>query len=42
MLGKPNPFAPVMMPKRVALTDPVQQLSKVLGGGPQKFVRLEW
>ncbi len=37
LLGKPNPFAPVVMPERLALTDPAQQVTEVIGSGPYKF-----
>jgi len=41
LLGKPNPFAPVIMPERLALTEPTQQVTEVIGSGPYKFVMRE-
>ena len=41
LLGKPNPFAPVVMPERLALTDPGQQVKEVIGSGPFKYVMSE-
>jgi peptide/nickel transport system substrate-binding protein len=41
LLGKPNPFAPVVMPERLALTDPGQQVTEVIGSGPFKYVMSE-
>ena len=38
LLGKPNPFAPVVMPERLALTEPGQQVTEIIGSGPYKFV----
>ena len=37
LLGKPNPFAPVVMPERLALTAPGQQVTEIIGSGPYKF-----
>ena len=37
LLGKPNPFAPVVMPERLALTEPSQQVTEIIGSGPYKF-----
>jgi peptide/nickel transport system substrate-binding protein len=41
LLGKPNPFAPVVMPERLALTEPGQAVKEVIGSGPYKFVMNE-
>ena len=41
LLGKPNPFAPVVMPERLALTEPSQQVTEIIGSGPYKFVMRE-
>jgi len=38
LLGKPNPFAPAIMPERLALTEPSQQVKEIIGSGPYKFV----
>jgi peptide/nickel transport system substrate-binding protein len=41
-LGKPSSNVPFMMPKRVADTDPNQQISDFTGSGPFVFVRDQW
>ncbi len=41
LLGKPNPFAPVIMPERLALTEPSQQVKEIIGSGPYRFVMNE-
>jgi len=41
-LGKPSSNVPFMMPKRVAETDPNQQISDFTGSGPFVFQRDEW
>jgi peptide/nickel transport system substrate-binding protein len=41
-LGKPSSNVPFMMPKRVAETDPNQQISDFTGSGPFVFKRDEW
>lgn len=41
-LGKPSSAVPFMMPKRVAETDPNQQISDFTGSGPFVFKRDEW
>jgi hypothetical protein len=41
LLGKPNPFAPVVMPERLAMTEPGQQVREVIGSGPYRFVMKE-
>ena len=33
--GKPNPFAPVVMPERLALTAPGQQVTEIIGAAPK-------
>ena len=41
MLGKQNPFAPVIMPERLASTPPAQQISEVIGSGPFRYLMNE-
>src|SRR5215472_14798957 len=41
-LAKPDANVPVIMPKRLAQTDPNQAISEVIGSGPFKFVKEEW
>jgi peptide/nickel transport system substrate-binding protein len=41
-LAKPDANVPVIMPKRLALTDPNQAVSEIVGSGPFKFVKEEW
>jgi peptide/nickel transport system substrate-binding protein len=41
-LAKPDANVPVIMPKRLAETDPNQAISEVIGSGPFKFVKEEW
>lgn len=41
-LGKPSSNVPFMMPKRVAETDPMTQISESIGSGPFMFKRDEW
>ncbi len=41
-LGKPSSNVPFMMPKRVAETDPNEQISDFTGSGPFIFKRDEW
>jgi peptide/nickel transport system substrate-binding protein len=41
LLGKQNPIAPAIMPERLAMTDPGQQVKEVIGSGPYKFVMNE-
>ena len=41
-LSKPSSNVPFMMPKRVADTDPNQQISDLTGSGPFIFKRDEW
>jgi peptide/nickel transport system substrate-binding protein len=41
-LGKPSVVVPFMMPKRVAETDPFQQLNVYIGSGPFILKRDEW
>jgi peptide/nickel transport system substrate-binding protein len=41
MLGKQNPFAPVIMPERLASTPPSQQVAEVIGSGPFRYVMNE-
>jgi peptide/nickel transport system substrate-binding protein len=41
-LGKIDSNVPFMMPKRLAETDPDEQISEVIGSGPFRFVADEW
>lgn len=41
LLGKPSPYAPAVMPERLALTEPGQQVKEVIGSGPYRFVMSE-
>jgi peptide/nickel transport system substrate-binding protein len=41
LLGKQNPFAPCIMPERLAKAAPSQQVTEVVGSGPYRFVAAE-
>lgn len=41
-LGKIDSNVPFMMPKRLAETDPNEQIKEVIGSGPFKFIAEEW
>ena len=41
-IGKPSVVVPFMMPKRVAATDPFQQISDYTGSGPFILKKEEW
>ena len=41
-LAKPDANVPVIMPKRLAATDPNQAITEVVGSGPFKFAKDEW
>lgn len=41
-IGKPSVVVPFMMPKRVAETDPFQQISDYTGSGPFILLKEEW
>ena len=41
-LGKPDANVPVIMPKRLASTDPNEAVTEIVGSGPFKFVKDEW
>ena len=41
-LAKPDANVPVIMPKRLAVTDPNQAITEVVGSGPFKFAKDEW
>ncbi len=36
-LGKTSPFVPVIMPERIARTDPFTQVTEMIGSGPYRF-----
>jgi peptide/nickel transport system substrate-binding protein len=37
-LGKPNSYLAVMMPERLAQTDPIRQVPELIGSGPFRYV----
>ena len=41
-LGKISSNVPFMMPKRLAETDPFEQVPEIIGSGPFRFVKEEW
>jgi len=41
-IGKISSNVPFMMPKRIAETDPFEQISEYIGSGPFVFVKEEW
>ena len=41
-IGKISSNVPFMMPKRLAETDPFEQIPDVIGSGPYRFVKDEW
>ncbi|QCI69303.1 ABC transporter substrate-binding protein [Phreatobacter stygius] len=41
-LGKLSSPVPFMMPERLALTDPSQQIKEAVGSGPFRFLASEW
>jgi peptide/nickel transport system substrate-binding protein len=41
-LGKVSPSPPVIMPERLAMTDPFKQITEVVGSGPFRFVKDEY
>jgi peptide/nickel transport system substrate-binding protein len=41
-IGKISSNVPFIMPRRVAETDPFEQVEEVIGSGPFKFVKDEW
>jgi peptide/nickel transport system substrate-binding protein len=41
-IGKISSNVPFMMPKRLAETDPFEQVPEIIGSGPFKFVKDEW
>lgn len=41
-LGKPGSNVPVMMPERLAQTDPTKPVDEVIGSGPFVFLKDEW
>ena len=42
LLGKISSNVPFMMPKRLAETDPFEQVPEIIGSGPFIFVKEEW
>ncbi len=41
-LAKPNGMLPVVMPERLAKTDPSKQVSEMVGSGPYRFLKNEF
>jgi peptide/nickel transport system substrate-binding protein len=41
LLGKPTPYSSAIMPERLALQSPGQQVTEIIGSGPYKFVMRE-
>ena len=41
-LGKANPPLTVIMPERIAATDPFKLITEYVGSGPMKFAKDEW
>jgi peptide/nickel transport system substrate-binding protein len=41
LLGKPTPYSSAIMPERIALLPPGQQVTEIIGSGPYKFVMRE-
>jgi peptide/nickel transport system substrate-binding protein len=41
LLAKPTPYASAIMPERLALAAPAQQVTEIVGSGPYKFVMRE-
>jgi len=41
-IGKISSNVPFMMPKRLADTDPFEQVAEIVGSGPFKFIKDEW
>ncbi|MCG8355714.1 MAG: ABC transporter substrate-binding protein [Kiloniellales bacterium] len=41
-IGKISSNVPFMMPKRIAETDPFEQIPEIIGSGPFKFSKDEW
>ena len=41
-LGKTQPSVPVIMPARIAATDPFKQVTEIIGSGPFRFVAGEY
>ena len=41
-IGKISSNVPFMMPKRLADTDPFEQVPEIVGSGPFKFIKDEW
>ena len=38
LLAKPTPLTPVVMPERLARTEPAKQVAEIIGSGPYSFV----
>jgi peptide/nickel transport system substrate-binding protein len=41
LLGKPTPYSSAIMPERLAVQAPGQQVTEIIGSGPYKFVMRE-
>src|SRR6202453_1044640 len=41
LLGKPTPYSSAIMPERLAVQSPGQQVTEIIGSGPYKFVMRE-
>ena len=41
-LGKANPPLTIIMPERIANTDPFKQITEFIGSGPMRFAKSEW
>jgi peptide/nickel transport system substrate-binding protein len=41
LLAKPTPYASAIMPERLALAAPAQQVTEIIGSGPYRFVMSE-
>ena len=41
-LGKSNSSQCFIMPERVAMTDPMRQITETIGSGPYRLLRDEW
>mgnify|MGYP003348763882 CR=1 FL=1 len=39
LLGKQNPFAPAIMPERLANADPTSAVKEIIGSGPYRYMQ---